>query len=587
MKNLSKKVYLVGAGPGDPGLLTLKGKKLIEKADVIIYDQLIPKEILRYAQKECELIFVGKSPGKHYRLQDEINQLLIEKATEGRGSNAASSGESSSESSSESNGESNGESSSESNGESSSESNGSGNAASSGKSSSESGSESSGESGSESSGESNGSSNAASSGKSNVIVRLKGGDPFVLGRGGEEALALAENGIDFEVVPGVSSATAVPAYAGIPVTHRGLASAFTVITGHEDPAKLESQIAWEHISKTGGTLIFLMAMANLQFITEKLAQGGLDKATPVAVIQNGAGPGQKTVSGNLGTIAALVQQHGLSNPAVIVVGQVVGLREALDWFERKPLFGQHIVVTRARQQSSKLTEALEDLGAQVLELPVIAFDAPSDPTQLGQVMQKIDTFSWMIFTSVNGVEAFFKELFSSNTDIRRLAHAQFVAIGPATQKALEQKGLRGIFLPAVYDAANLARYLDGKIAAGEKVLVVRPEQARDILSVILRERGALVTEVAAYKTVSANVNTEALIASLAAGEVDAITFTSSSTVRNLLQLIAGDTGLLKGVKLCSIGTVTSDTLREHGLAPSVEATDSCIEGLVDAIVSSV
>jgi len=570
MKNLSKKVYLVGAGPGDPGLLTIKGRRLIEKADVIIYDQLVSKDILRYARPDCELIFVGKSPGKHYRLQGEINQLLIKKATEAEsGGESKSSGELSESKSSGELGE------SKSGGE-RSESKSGGERGCMGKGNIESvGGK----------GTSNGESGKRK-GETGIIVRLKGGDPFVFGRGGEEALALAEHGVDFEVVPGVSSATAVPAYAGIPVTHRGLASSFTVITGHEDPEKLESAIDWESIGNSSGTLVFLMAMANLPLITEKLLQGGLPANTPAAVIQNGVGPRQRTVCGELHSIVALVERHGLSNPAVIIVGQVVKLRETLEWFEKRPLFGLGIVVTRARQQSSKLSEALEDLGAQVRELPVIAFDAPSDPLQLGAALGKLESFEWLIFTSVNGVEAFFAELHSTGTDIRKLAGVRLVAIGPATQKALESKGLRDIILPAEFDAESLAGQLDGLVAAGEKVLVVRPEQARDLLSKVLRERGALVTEVAAYKTVSASVDTEALVAALAAGEIDAVTFTSSSTVRNLLQMICGDTSLLRGVKLCSIGSVTSNTLREFGLEPNVQATDSCIEGLVEAIVSS-
>ena len=496
-------VYLVGAGPGEPELLTLKARQLIEKADVIIYDQLISQDILRSARQECELVFVGKSPGKHYRLQEEINELLVSKAQEG-----------------------------------------------------------------------------------GIVVRLKGGDPFVFGRGGEEALALSKAQIAFEIVPGVSSALAVPAYAGVPVTHRGLSSCFTVITGHEDPTKLESSIAWEHLAQTGGTLVFLMGMANLPFITDKLVESGMDATTPVAVIQNGTSTRQRTVSGELATIASLAKQQGLSNPAVIVVGQVVRLREEIQWFEQRPLFGQSILVTRARQQSSKLTTALVDLGARVHELPVIAFDAPTDPEQLSRAIRELETFTWLIFTSVNGVEAFFVGLSAEDVDIRALAGLKIAAIGPATQKALMGRGLRNITLPQDYDAEGLAEKLEGSIQAGERVLLVRPEQARYTLGASLQDKGAVVSEVAAYKTVSASADTEALVDSLRAGDYDAITFTSSSTVRNLMQMISGDTSLLEGVRLCSIGPITSDTLRAYQLEPTVEASDYCLEGLVEAMVRS-
>jgi len=494
-------VYLVGAGPGDPDLLTIKGRQAVEKADVIVYDQLISTGILRHAREDCECMFVGKSPGRHYRLQQEINDLLVGTASKGR-----------------------------------------------------------------------------------IVVRLKGGDPFVFGRGGEEAAALKEKGIAFEVIPGVTSAIAVPAYAGIPVTHRGLSSSFMVLAGHEDPLKLESSIAWEHISKTTGTLVFLMGMANLSLIIDRLMDNGMSADTPVAVIENGASPRQRTVCGELSSIVSLARQHSLSNPAIIVVGQVVSLREELQWFETRQLFGQRIMVTRARQQVSKLSAALSELGANVFEMPVIAFQAPSRPAQLSKAIQELGVYSWLVFTSVNGVEAFFAEMFSQAVDVRQLAGITLVAIGPATQKALEARGLRGIIVPDEYCAEGIVDKMDGLMAVGERVLLVRAEQARDILPQTLADRGALVTEVAAYQTRAADLDTEALVASLRAKEFDAITFTSSSTVHNFMKCISGDTMLLSDVTLCSIGPITSDTLRVYGLVPGVEATDYCIEGLVEAIV---
>jgi len=498
---MSCRIYLIGAGPGDPGLLTIKGKQLIEKADVIIYDKLVSESILNLAQQDCERIFVGKSPGKHYRLQEKINELLIEKASAG-----------------------------------------------------------------------------------GIIVRLKGGDPFVFGRGSEEALELSKQGIDFEIVPGVSSALAVPAYAGIPMTHRGLSSSFTVVTGHEDPTKLESSIAWEHVSKNSDTLVFLMGMKNLPFITRKLMDFGMDAQTPVALIENGTGPKQRTVCAQLDSIVSLAKERDIRNPAIIVIGEVVRLRENIEWFEKKPLFGERILVTRARQQSSKLSSALTDLGAYVHELPVIAFEVPLDLGHMDPVMEQLYSYSWLIFSSVNGVDAFFKELSSRNLDIRELAGIKLIAIGPATQKHLESKGLRNILVPSRYDADSLVEEFLGQIRAGEKVLIVRPEQARDVIAKALRESGVLVSEIAAYRTVSADVDTKALVASLAIKEFDAITFTSSSTVQNLMHMISGDLALLQGVKLCSIGPVTSDTLREYGLEPSIEASNSSVDGLVEAML---
>ncbi len=494
-------VFLVGAGPGDPGLLTVKGKEVLSRADVVIYDRLIPEEVLSLAPSTCELIYVGKSPGKHYRRQEEINEVLVEKAREG-----------------------------------------------------------------------------------SLVVRLKGGDPFVFGRGGEEALALKERGIAFEIIPGVTSAVAVPAYAGIPITHRGMASSFTVITGHEDPEKEESSIAWEQLSTTMGTLVFLMGMHNLALIAEKLSDNGMDDDTPVAVIEKGTSPEQRTVCGTLKTITSLAERQHLKNPAVIVVGQVVSLRDELQWFEHKPLFGERIMVTRARHQASRLSAALADLGASVLELPVIAFCPPSHPEQLSEAVRTLPYFNWLLFTSVNGVDAFFTELYSQALDVRHLAGLKLVAIGSATQSALESRGFRGVIIPEEYYAEGLVKEVGGQIASGDKVLLVRAEEARDILPAALAERGAQITEVAAYKTVPAEVDREALIAALQAGDFDAMTFTSSSTVHNLMHMIGKDAALLDEVKLFSIGPITSSTLRTYELEPTAEAECYCIEGLVQALV---
>ncbi|MCL1847503.1 MAG: uroporphyrinogen-III C-methyltransferase [Coriobacteriia bacterium] len=546
-------VYLVGAGPGDAELLTLKALHAIEQADTIIYDTLIPADILRHARPGCELIFVGKSPGRHYRLQEEINALLIEKATSptlAAGDPAAPTLAASAPAAPTPSAD----------------------------------------------------DPTAAATPNRTIVRLKGGDPFVFGRGGEEALALAQHGISFEVIPGVSSAFAVPAYAGIPVTHRGLASSLTIITGHEDPQKLASSIAWGQLAKTPGTLVVLMGMANLPLIADRLLAHGKAPQTPAAIIEHGATPRQRTVRGDLSTIAALATRHKLTNPAVIVIGEVVELNDKIGWFESRPLFGQRIVVTRARQQASRLSSALRNLGADVFEQPTIAFDTPSDPQQLRAALAQIETFSHLIFTSVNGVEAFFAELLAQAVDLRRLAGIQLVAIGPVTQKALQDRGLQDIIVPQEYVAESIVDMLrgqagpgqtgtgpgqlsPGQLSPGQQVLLVRAEKARDALPRLLAEFGVTVTEVAGYQTRCADADTQALVDALRAGAYHGVTFTSSSTVHNLIKMLSGDTNLLQGIDLYSIGPITSDTLREYQLTPTAEATTFTVDGLVAAIVT--
>lgn len=496
-------VSLVGAGPGDPDLLTLKGKAAIEQADVIIYDRLIAPELLAHARPACQRIYVGKQPGKHSLKQEEINALLVEKALEGH-----------------------------------------------------------------------------------YVVRLKGGDPFVFGRGGEEALALKAQGIDFEVVPGVSSAIAVPAYAGIPVTHRGHSSLFTVITGHEDPQKEETSLDWQHISATEGTLIFLMGKSNLEHIAERLLHFGKDPDTPVALIEKGAGPAQHTVCSTLRSVVSEAQQARLDNPLIIVVGEVVALREELAWFERKPLFGQRILVTRAKKQASRLSHALRDLGAQIEEMPVIAIQPPTHPEQLTRAVQNAQAFTWLIFTSVNGVEAFFAELFSQGLDVRHLAGVKLVAIGSATQAALEGNGLRNITVPGAYYAEGILKEMRTQVGPDDRILLVRAEEARAVLPQELQATGAKLTEVAAYKTVAPPAD-ETTLAKLKAGGFDAVSFTSSSTVHNLITMLGGDSTPLQKIKRYSIGPITSETLRAYGLEPSLQAHRYCIEGLIETLVSNV
>lgn len=497
-------VFLVGAGPGDPKLITVKGSECIAKADVLVYDRLASRHLLKLAQPDCEMIYAGKSPDGHTLTQDEINKVLVEKASLGK-----------------------------------------------------------------------------------VVTRLKGGDPFVFGRGGEEAEALVEAGLSFEIVPGVTSAIAVPAYAGIPVTHRDLTSSFTVITGHEKPAKENSAISWESLAQSRGTLIFLMGMENLEFITRRLIEHGLDTSTPVGLIQWGTRSEQRVLTGKLDNIAALALKEKFSNPSIIIVGQVVSLRERLKWFENRPLFGQRIIVTRARHQASILSQAIEGLGGEPLEFPVIDIDNPNDPGLLSKAVLDIHQYDWIIFTSVNGVEAFFAELFRQEKDIRELAGIEIAAIGPATRTALENRGLRISFVPEEFRAERIAEGLAGKILPGQNVLLARAEEARAVLPEKLKELGAKVWDIPAYRTILGEADKIELQGLLRENAVEAVTFTSSSTVRNFMRLIDGEKALLEGVKLFSIGPITTSTARELGLSIQREAAEYTIDGLIKALVQGV
>ncbi|TGE37581.1 uroporphyrinogen-III C-methyltransferase [Desulfosporosinus fructosivorans] len=494
-------VYLVGAGPGDPKLITVKGSECIAKADVLVYDRLASRRLLTLVRPDCELIYCGKSPDRHTLRQEEINQLLVDKGLEGK-----------------------------------------------------------------------------------IVTRLKGGDPFVFGRGGEEAEALLDAGIEFEVVPGITSAIAVPAYAGIPVTHRDLTTSFAVITGHEDPTKNETTIHWDHLAQSHGTLVFLMGMANLPLIAEKLMANGKKATTPVAIIQWGTRPEQRTLVGQLDTIAADVKERGFTNPSIIIVGEVVTLREKLKWFEKKPLFGQRIVVTRARHQASELSLAIEALGGEAWEFPMIEIVPPTDSSYLTKAVSDLKGFQWLIFTSSNGVEGFFAELKNQERDVRDLAGIEIVAIGPATKVALEQRGLRASFVPEEFRAEKIVEGLSGRILSGQRVLLARAEEARDVLPESLKARGVEVWDVPVYKTVIGGANRGELQQMLREKEIHTVTFTSSSTVRNFVTLLDGDVSLLKDVRLYSIGPITSATAQELGLTIFKEAAQYTISGLVEALL---
>ena len=495
------KVYLIGAGPGDPGLITLKGIKCLASADTVIYDRLVNPNLLGHACADAEIIFAGKSPERHALKQEEINALLVEKALEGK-----------------------------------------------------------------------------------VVARLKGGDPFVFGRGGEEAEALRKAGIPFEVVPGVTAAVAAPAYAGIPVTHRDFTSSFAVVTGNEDPNKADSAIDWDKLAGSG-TLVFLMGMAHLPDIVARLRRAGLPGEMPAAVIQWGTTAKQRTVTGSLDDITARVAAAGLTNPAVVVIGKVVSLREDLAWFEKGPLFGLRVVVTRSREQASVLSEAILALGGEPCEFPTIRIEPPGDWSGLDNAIRKAGEYDWVVFTSVNGVKMFFERLKTLGCDIRAFGKARVAAIGPGTQAALEERGLVVEYVPEEFRADAVAAGLKERMTGGARVLLPRADIAPDSLPRVLAEAGFTVDNVVAYRTVPERRKAALLREMLAGGAVDAVTFTSSSTVTNFVAAIGPDVpSLLEKVVVASIGPVTSETARRAGLRVDVQARQYTIPGLVESLV---
>jgi uroporphyrinogen III methyltransferase/synthase len=497
-------VYLVGAGPGDPGLITVKGRECLAAADVIIYDYLAAPSLLKHAAPAAERIYVGKKGGDHTLPQEEINALIVAKARENK-----------------------------------------------------------------------------------IVARLKGGDPFVFGRGGEEAEVLAEAGIPFEIVPGVTSAVAAAAYAGIPLSHRKLTATIAFVTGHEDPAKEESGIDWAALARGIGTLVFFMGVKNLPRIVRELTGHGRSPQTPVALVRWGTTAEQVTVSGTLADIVARVQQAGLKAPAIIVVGEVVGLRDRLQWFERRPLFGKRIVVTRTREQASDLVWALSALGADCFEFPTIRIAPPDDAGPLDRALAELETFDWIVFTSVNGVSWFFKRLFDSGRDVRAMGHLRTATIGPATAERLKSYGLASDLLPESYRAEAIVAAFRGQDVAGRAVLLPRAQEARLVLPQELTAMGAFVRDVAAYKTEPASADCRALIARLEARSVDLITFTSSSTVKNFKALLPDGrfAELTARVAAACIGPVTAATARELGLDVRIEARTYTIPGLCDAILA--
>ena len=497
---MAAKLYLVGAGPGDPGLLTLKGKRCLELADVVIYDYLANPRLLDYARADCARILVGKHGGGTRVEQATINQLILDHAR-----------------------------------------------------------------------------------RDQTVVRLKGGDPFVFGRGAEEAAAAQAAGIDFEIVPGVSAAIAVPAYAGIPLTHRDLASNVIFTTGYEQP-KAEAAVQWSELARSGSTLVILMTQRQLRGNMEKLIAGGLAADTPVAVIQWGTRAEQRTVSGTAATIAALAEQSDIKPPALAVVGAVVTLRAQLNWFERKPLFGRRIVITRPRAQAADFAERLEAWGAEVIPFPAIETVPPESFAALDDVIQRAADFDWVVFTSANGVRVFFERLQTIGADIRAFHRARFAAIGPQTARAVQAFCVQVASVPAEFRAEGVIDALAAAGVAGQRVLLPRAAGAREVLPIRLRELGATVEEVVTYSSVLPHGHLAELRERLQHGAADLITFTSSSTVHNFIAALGPDSGtLLAQTTIGCIGPVTADTARSYGLHVAIQPESYTIPAFVEAI----
>ena len=494
------KVYLVGAGPGDLGLVTLRAKECIEQADVIVHDHLANPEMLDWARDEAEIIYAGKKAGEHALSQEKINALLVEKARAGK-----------------------------------------------------------------------------------RVVRLKGGDPFVFGRGAEEAEAIVDAGIDFEIVPGITSAIAGPAYAGIPVTHRAENSHVTFFTGHEGAGKTESAIDYAALAKLGGTQVMLMGVEKIESIAREMLKHGVRENLPVALVRWATTGRQETLTGTLQNIGQRVVDLGFEAPAVAVFGEVVALRESLNWYEKRPLSGKRIVVTRTRRQASALSDRLRALGADVIELPTIRIEPPSNLREFAELVQDGHAYDWILFTSPNGVTAFFEMFFKLYDDAREIGGAKIAAIGRATARRVKDFHLRVDLQPDEFVAEAVVREFQKQGGVENlRILLARAEEARDVLPKQLSSLGAIVDQGFAYRTVAETRDDTGARRRLMEEGADLITFTSSSTVENFLAL-----GLPwpKRMKIASIGPITSQTARDHGLKVDVESRRHDIEGLTKAIQS--
>jgi len=501
------KVYLVGAGPGDAGLITVRGAEVLGRADVVVYDALVNPALLALAPSTAERIFGGKRSAAHAIPQEELNRLLVTKAAEGK-----------------------------------------------------------------------------------TVVRLKGGDPYVFGRGGEEAVELAGEGVSFEVIPGVTSVTAALNYAGIPLTHRDHCSSFTVLTGHEDPSKPESAIDYGMLAKLPGTKVVLMGVERIGEISRRLIAGGADPSTPAAMVQWGTTGRQRSAAGTLSSIANDAAKAGITAPAITVIGGVVAERGRLNWFENRPLHGKRIVVTRTREQASQLAGQLQELGAEVLEIPTIRIAPPTDLRELVESIGGIGEYDWLVFTSPNGVTTFFDYFFKAYRDVRDLGNIRIAAVGPATAAKVAELHLLVDAMPAEYVASKVST----AIAAVETIenlrfLIVRAEVANQELPRRLEELGGIVDDIASYRTVPETDDVTGAAASLTADGADWVTFTSASTVENFHARF--DLPALRrkfpGLRTASIGPETSKALKALGIDPDVEAREHNVPGLVAAVAKAV
>ncbi len=492
------RVYLVGAGPGDPGLISLKGIECISKADVIIYDRLVNKRLLGYVKDKCKLVYMGKLPGESLS-QAQINEMMVREARKGK-----------------------------------------------------------------------------------TLVRLKGGDPFLFGRGGEEVEFLAENNIGFEIVPGISSALAAPMYAGIPVTYRKLNSCLTIVTGHEDPSKERPVVNWANLARQEGTLVILMGLANLSQIVKKLISAGKSENTPCAIINSGTTPNQKVIEGVLGDMVE--KAKGVRPPGVIVIGEVVNLRRKLNWFEKKPLFGKRVLITRPVAQAKSLVALLENEGAEVIQFPTIRISSLNDYQELDMVLEKLADYDWIIFSSPNGVDHFWKRMDVAEKDARFLSKLKVGAIGPKTAANLRQMGIIADFLPDEYSSEGIIEGMKKLGIKGKKILLPRADIAPSFLPRGLRKLGAKVWEVAAYRTeLSPGKESSIIRDSFEKGKIDVIIFTSSSTVNNFVKL-AGDIDLT-GTKVACIGPLTANEVEKSGMKPDIVPEEHTMEGMVEEIIN--
>ncbi len=494
------KVYLIGAGPGDIGLMTVKGLRALQECDVVVYDFHLNAQVLNYINHDAEFVYAGKRGGHHEMSQEEINKILVDRAKKGL-----------------------------------------------------------------------------------TVCRLKGGDPFVFGRGGEEVQVLSREGIEFEVIPGVSSAIAVPAYAGIPLTHREYASSFLVVPGSEAHTKEESTIDWDILARWKGTLVFLMAVSNLRTVTGKLIEGGKAPDTPVAVIRWGTRADQKTLISTLDRVADDVAANEIKPPAVVVVGEVVKLRDQLNWFEKKPLFGHRVLVTRP---STEGYTRLESLGAELIEFPTIEVVPPTDWSELDRAIEMIDKYHWIVFTSQNGVKYFFHRFYEKDRDIRDLAGIKLCAIGEKTGAALRAMGLRVDLVPEEFNAEGLVEAFQRQGGLkGKRILLPRAEKAREVFPEAVRQAGGQIDTPVAYRARKPTTHGKRLQRFLREGRITIATFTSGATFKNFLEIMGESPEvLLKDVIIAAIGPVTRNTIEKTGLKVHVMPDRATVEDMVNAII---